>query len=111
MTRTHHTLVDPVCRCGHSGAENGPNVVRLDPESISAIADAVAERMATREVEPLALRVGQAARALGVSDEFFAQYVAPEVSVVRRGRAKMVPVTELRRWLSENGQRVTEGLR
>ncbi len=111
MTRTHHSLVDPACRCATTPEANGPNVVRLDPESIGALADAVAERITARETQPLALRVGQAARALGVSDEFFAQYVAPEVKVVRRGRAKMVAVSELRRWLDENGERVGETLR
>lgn len=42
---------------------------------------------------------------LGVSDEFFAQYVAREVRFVRRGRKKLVAVRELERWLEESAAR------
>lgn len=59
-------------------------------------------------VPRLALRVGEAALALGVSDEFFATHVAPEVRVVRRGRAKLVAVAELARWLDASAERVLE---
>jgi hypothetical protein len=62
-------------------------------------------------VEPiprLALRVGEAASALRVSEDHFTEQIAPELRWVRRGRCKMVDVEELRRWLDRNGERVLE---
>src|SRR3954467_10880953 len=47
----------------------------------------------------LALTFPESAAMLGVSDEFFARYVAHEVRFVRRGRKKLVAVRELERWL------------
>ena len=56
-------------------------------------------------VPRLALSVAAAAEAVGVSEDFFRDYIAPEVRWVRRGRLKMVAVTELQRWLDENSER------
>jgi hypothetical protein len=53
----------------------------------------------------LALSFAESAAMLGVSDEFFAQYVAHEVRFVRRGRKKLVAVRELERWLEESASR------
>jgi hypothetical protein len=53
----------------------------------------------------LALTFAESAAMLGVSDEFFAQYVAHEVRFVRRGRKKLVAVRELERWLEESASR------
>jgi|1186.fasta_scaffold531052_3 hypothetical protein len=53
----------------------------------------------------LALTFAESAAMLGVSDEFFAQYVAHEVRFVRRGRKKLVAVRELERWLEESAAR------
>jgi hypothetical protein len=50
----------------------------------------------------LALRVEEAATALGVSHDFFAEHIAPELRIVRRGRVKLVAVNELERWLDKN---------
>ena len=52
----------------------------------------------------LALNVEEACAALGVSWDFWAEYIAPEVRVVRRGRRKLVAVRELERWLERNGE-------
>jgi excisionase family DNA binding protein len=57
----------------------------------------------------LALSTAEAAAALGVSPDFFAEHVAPELRVVRRGRKKLVAVTELERWLEANAARVLDG--
>jgi hypothetical protein len=55
----------------------------------------------------LALRCEEAAAALGVSDDFFrASGIAAELRWVRRGRVRVVAVTELQRWLDENGEQV-----
>jgi hypothetical protein len=59
-------------------------------------------------VPRLALRVGEAAQALGISEDHFAEHVAPELRWVRRGRCKFVAVEELRRWLDRNSERVLE---
>jgi hypothetical protein len=52
----------------------------------------------------LALNVEEACAALGVSWDFWSEYIAPEVRVVRRGRRKLVAVRELERWLERNGE-------
>lgn len=54
----------------------------------------------------LALRVEEAAAALGISDETFSRYVRDELAVVRIGSIRLFPVTELERWLSERAERV-----
>ena len=49
----------------------------------------------------LALSPDEAARALGVSRDFFDKHIAPELRIVRRGRRKLIPIRELERWLAE----------
>lgn len=63
--------------------------------------------LARPEFPRLALTFAESAAILGVSDEFFAQYVAHEVRYVRRGRKKLVAVRELERWLEESASRET----
>ena len=46
----------------------------------------------------IALRVEEAAAALGMSRDSFDRYVMPDVRVIRRGRLILVPVSELHRW-------------
>ena len=55
--------------------------------------------------QPLALRPEQAASALGVSRSFFFASILPELRVVRRGRLRLVPISELERWLDRNAAR------
>jgi hypothetical protein len=50
----------------------------------------------------LALRVTEAAAALGVSVDYFTTRIAPDLRIVRDGRTKLVPVTEITRWLEKN---------
>ncbi len=63
-------------------------------------------RETRRGVRPLAVRPEQAAEALGVSRSFFFSAILPELRVVRCGRLRLVPVTELERWLEANATRV-----
>ena len=56
----------------------------------------------------LAFRVGEAARALGVSEDFFAEYIAPELRWVRRGAVKLVARAELERWLAASSSAVLD---
>lgn len=59
-------------------------------------------------VPRLALRVEEVGAALGVSDDHVRKHIAHELRWVRRGRTKFVAVSELQRWLEENGERVLE---
>lgn len=56
----------------------------------------------------LGLSLTEAAEALGVSPDFFAEHVAHELRVVRRGRRKIVAVAELERWLEREAERALE---
>lgn len=57
----------------------------------------------------LAFRVGEAAEVLGVSPDFFAVHVAPELRWVRRGAVKLVARAELERWLQSEAGLVLGG--
>jgi hypothetical protein len=59
-------------------------------------------------VPRLALRVGEAAAALGVSEDWFSAEIAPDVPCVRRGRLKLYSVAALAQWLDENSERLFE---
>jgi hypothetical protein len=50
----------------------------------------------------LALRPEEAAQSLGTSRDYFDEHVAHELRWVRRGRLKVVPVSEIQRWLDAN---------
>ena len=51
-------------------------------------------------VPRLALSPDEAAHALGVSRDFFDEHIKCELRIVRRGRRRLIPVEELRRWLA-----------
>jgi hypothetical protein len=55
-------------------------------------------------VPRIALTPPEAAAALGVGPDFFDANVAPELRLVRRGRKRLVPVSELERWTVENAE-------
>jgi hypothetical protein len=52
----------------------------------------------------IALTPAEAAAAIGVGPDFFDANVAPELRLIRRGRKRLVPVSELERWISENSE-------
>jgi hypothetical protein len=54
----------------------------------------------------IALTPPEAAAAIGVGPDFFDANVAPELRVIRRGRKRLVPVSELERWTVENAERI-----
>jgi excisionase family DNA binding protein len=82
------------------GAPNGglPNLDGL----AERVAELVAERV---RVPPIAYTVSEACAALGVSWDYWREHVEPGVRVVRRGRRKLVPVSELAAWLDRNAER------
>ncbi len=52
----------------------------------------------------IALTPPEAAAAIGVGPDFFEENVAPELRLIRRGRKRLVPVTELERWIADNAE-------
>jgi hypothetical protein len=56
-------------------------------------------------VPRLALTAMEAPAALGVSHDFFQEHIAAELRWIRRGRKKLVFITELERWGTENAAR------
>jgi hypothetical protein len=53
--------------------------------------------------------VGLRFRPLGVSPDFLAEHVLPELRVIRRGRLVLIPVSELERWCDRSAARTLEG--
>jgi hypothetical protein len=45
---------------------------------------------------------------MGVSDDYLADHVWPELRLVRRGRLTLCPVSELERWLTDNAEAVLD---
>lgn len=63
----------------------------------------VARKLAV-SVPRFALTPPEAAAAIGVGPDFFDTNVAPHLRLIRRGRKRLVPVTELERWVAENAE-------
>jgi hypothetical protein len=59
----------------------------------------------------LALSREEAAAALGMSVDSFERHVQPTVAMCRLGRMRLVPVSELARWLEQNAQRTLDTTR
>ena len=59
----------------------------------------------SRRVPRLALSKTEAADALGVSVDFLEEHVLHELKIVRRGRRRLIPLTELQRWIDNNAHR------
>ena len=58
------------------------------------------------QIPRIALRVGEAAASLGISDDHFRRHVAPELKWVRTGRVKLVACSELEEWLRKSSRRM-----
>lgn len=57
----------------------------------------------------VALTREEAAAAVSMSLDSFERYVQPHIQMVRRGRLRLVPVSELSRWVEENAERTLAG--
>jgi hypothetical protein len=62
--------------------------------------------LAKPQTPALALCVQDAAAALSVSWDTWREHIEPDVRIVRIGRRKLVPVTELQRWLDSHAEAV-----
>jgi excisionase family DNA binding protein len=67
-------------------------------------------RLPEGEAVRLALTRREAAEALGISVNSFERYVQPEVKVVRRGSLRLIPISDLERWLEENASSIVDDL-
>jgi hypothetical protein len=59
-----------------------------------------------RPVPRVALTRSEAAASLGMSLDSFERYVQPHVRIVRKGSLRLVPTTEVDRWVDENAEHV-----
>jgi hypothetical protein len=59
----------------------------------------------TAPIPRLALTREEAALSLGMSLDSFERHVQPTLRLCRLGRMRLVPITELERWLEQNAQR------
>lgn len=50
----------------------------------------------------LGLTVEEAAKAVGMSESSFKRHVQPELRIVRRGSLRIIPISEIERWLESN---------
>jgi excisionase family DNA binding protein len=64
----------------------------------------------TRVVPRVTLTRAEAAEALGISIDSFERHVQPELRVIRRGRMRLVPLSELERWVKENASLTLDGV-
>lgn len=77
-----------------------PQRQRRSP-SLSGSKARCVKKLAT-SIPRIALTPPEAAASIGVGPDFFEEHVAPELRLIRRGRKRLVPVTELERWSTEN---------
>ena len=59
-------------------------------------------------VPRLALSKREAAEALGISVDHLERRVLPQLRIVYSGSRRLIPITELKRYLSENAQHILD---
>jgi hypothetical protein len=65
----------------------------------------------TAPVPRVCLSRDEAAAALGMSLDSFERHVQPELRLIRRGRLRLVPVSELQRWADGAAERTVRASR
>jgi|tagenome__1003787_1003787.scaffolds.fasta_scaffold20979779_2 hypothetical protein len=66
--------------------------------------DAARRRPHTAPVPRVALTREEAAAALGMGLTSFETHVQPHVRMIRRGKLRLVPLSELERWAESNAE-------
>lgn len=56
-------------------------------------------------VQPVAVPKPTAAAMLGMSIDSFERYAQADLPVIRRGRLRLYPVSDLQRWATDNAER------
>ena len=59
---------------------------------------------ALARIPRVALKREEAAASLGMSLDSFERHVQPSLRIIRRGRLRLVPVSELERWAREEAE-------
>jgi hypothetical protein len=78
------------------------------PEAIANLCPAALGVSEPKSTPRLALSVGEACTALGMSWDLWSDQVEPSVRIVRPGRRKLVAVQDLERWPYTRGERALE---
>lgn len=85
-----------------------PDGRSLDPRSLHGMEGRVTTDRRHARAPRLALTKREAAGALGMSVDSFERHVQSELRVVRRGRLRLFALTEIERWLHENGTKTID---
>lgn len=97
---------------GHTPKEPSKQSKReLDAVSkreLDAVALGGSKHPSVAPVPRLALNVKDACAAVGVSWDVWREHIEPDVRLVRIGARKLVPVSELERWLAEHAETMLE---
>lgn len=67
------------------------------------------QRRTDAPVDRVTLTRPEAAAALGISVDSFERHVQPKLRLIRCGRMRLVPVTELERWAERNASLTLNG--
>lgn len=63
----------------------------------------------TAPVPRVVLTLDEAAAACGLSRDSLERHVLPDLAVIRRGRLRLVAVSELQRWADAHAERTLRG--
>jgi hypothetical protein len=97
----------PCAQRRHGRLRGSTDGARLQAAQLDLIAHRVTASISATPAR-LALRLGEAADALGVSHDYFRSDIASELRIVRRGRVQLVAVSELERWMDEHASYAIE---
>lgn len=70
--------------------------------------DATLSERPLAAIPRVALTPAEAAAALGMGLTSFKKYVQPQVRIVRRGKLRVIPVSEVERWAEENAEHILD---
>ena len=65
----------------------------------------MSDDVVTGPVPRVALSREEAAASLGMSVDSFERHVQPSIRLIRRGRMRLVPITELERWADQEAEK------